>query len=60
MAFFVGTEEEGTYRANRDGFTQYQFRVRRLVDISRIDMLVSLFGDRAHSSAPCVLAIARK
>ena len=37
-------------------FTQYQLRVRRLVDISRIDMSVSLFGDRAHSPillCPC-------
>ena len=51
-----GTEDGGTYRANREGFTQYQLRVRRLVDISRIDMSVSLFGDGAHSpisSAPC-------
>ena len=49
VAFLGGTEDEGTYRANREGFTQYQLRVRRLVDISRIDMSVSLFGDSAHS-----------
>ena len=49
VAFLGGTEDEGTYRANREGFTQYQLRVRRLVDISRIDMSVSLFGSSAHA-----------
>ena len=53
VAFLGGTEDEGTYRANREGFTQYQLRVRRLVDISRIDMSVSLFGSSAH--APIIL-----
>ena len=52
VAFLGGTEDEGTYRANREGFTQYQLRVRRLVDISRIDMSVSLFGSSAHSPNP--------
>ena len=49
VAFLGGTEDEGTYRASREGFTQYQLRVRRLVDISRIDMSVSFFGLSAHS-----------
>ena len=53
VAFLGGTEDEGTYRANREGFTQYQLRVRRLVDISRIDMSVSLLGSSAH--APIIL-----
>ena len=56
VAFLGGTEDEGTYRANREGFTQYQLRVRRLVDISRIDMSLSLFGSSAHSPillCPC-------
>ncbi len=53
VAFLGGTEDEGTYRANREGFAQYQLRVRRLVDISRIDMSVSLFGSSAH--APIIL-----
>ena len=53
-----GTEDEGTYRANpgeaRSRSTQ--LRVRCLVDISRIDMSVSLFGSSAHSPillCPC-------
>ncbi len=53
VAFLGGTEDEATYRANREGFAQYQLRVRRLVDISRIDMSVSLFGSSAH--APIIL-----
>ena len=56
VAFLGGTEDEATYRANREGFTEYQLRVRRLVDISRIDMSVSLFGSSAHSPillCPC-------
>jgi isopentenyl diphosphate isomerase/L-lactate dehydrogenase-like FMN-dependent dehydrogenase len=44
VAFLAGTEDEGTYRANREGFEQYQLRVRRLVDFSKTDMSVSLFG----------------
>ena len=56
VAFLGGTEDEATYRANREGFAEYQLRVRRLVDISRIDMSVSLFGSSAHSPillCPC-------
>ena len=53
VAFLGGTEDEGTYRANREGFGQYQLRVRRLVDISAIDMSVSLFGSESH--APIIL-----
>ena len=44
VAFLAGTEDEGTYRANRGGFDVYQLRVRRLVDINKIDMSLSLFG----------------
>ena len=53
VAFLGGTEDETTYRANREGFEQYQLRVRRLVDISKIDMGVSLFGINSH--APIIL-----
>ena len=48
VAFLGGNEDEGTYRANREGFEQYQLRVRRLVDISKMDMSVSLFGIKSH------------
>ena len=45
VALMAGSDEhEGTYRANREGFDQYQLRVRRLVDVSKTDMSVSLFG----------------
>ena len=56
VAFLGGTEDEGDAPATREGFTQYQLRVRRLVDISGIDMSVSLFGSSAHSPillCPC-------
>lgn len=53
VAVLAGSENEGTYRANREGFEQYQLRVRRLVDISKIDMSVSLFGIESH--APIIL-----
>ena len=53
VAFLGGTEDEGTYRANREGFKQYQLRVRRLVDIRKTDMSLSLFGTETHS--PIVL-----
>src|SRR5690606_2465386 len=32
-----GTDGDGTLHANRLGFTRYQIRPRRLVDVSRID-----------------------
>ena len=31
----TGTDDDGTVRANREGFSRYQLRMRRLVDISR-------------------------
>ncbi|HEX5217204.1 MAG TPA: alpha-hydroxy acid oxidase [Vicinamibacterales bacterium] len=33
----TGSDDDGTIRANRDGFNRYGLRVRRLVDVSRID-----------------------
>jgi isopentenyl diphosphate isomerase/L-lactate dehydrogenase-like FMN-dependent dehydrogenase len=53
VAFLAGTEDERTYRANREGFEQYQLRVRRLIDVSKTDMSVSLFG--TTSSRPILL-----
>jgi 4-hydroxymandelate oxidase len=39
-----GGDDDATIQANRDGFSRYQLRVRRLVDVSRIDMSVGVFG----------------
>ena len=40
----TGVDDDGTIRANRDGFSKYQLRVRRLRDVARIDMSVKLIG----------------
>jgi 4-hydroxymandelate oxidase len=39
-----GIEGENTLRANRDGFTRFQLRPRRLVDTTTLDTSVTLFG----------------
>jgi 4-hydroxymandelate oxidase len=39
----TGVDDDATIRANREGFTRFQIRSRRLVDVSRIDMGVRLF-----------------
>jgi isopentenyl diphosphate isomerase/L-lactate dehydrogenase-like FMN-dependent dehydrogenase len=39
-----GGEDGGTIRANRDGFEHYAIRPRRLIDVSKVDTSVSLFG----------------
>ena len=49
----TGVDGEETLRANRDGFTRYQLRPRRFVDVSRIDLSTDLFGMRLAS--PIVL-----
>lgn len=45
----TGTDDDATIRANRDGFTHYELRVRRLVDVSRIDMSVTILGTKWES-----------
>ena len=40
----TGTDDDGTIRANREGFTRYDLRVRRLVDVGTIDASVRLLG----------------
>ncbi len=42
----TGTDDDGTVRANRDGFNRYQLRVRRLVDTSKVDLSSRLLGVR--------------
>src|SRR3954464_2426809 len=41
-----GVDDDATLQANREGFTHYQLRSRRLVDTSKIDMSVELFGTK--------------
>lgn len=50
----TGVDAEATLNANREGFTRYQLRVRRLVDVRKVDMSVRLFGT-AHDS-PIIIA----
>jgi 4-hydroxymandelate oxidase len=40
----TGVESDATIRANREGFTKFQIRARRLVDTSQLDTRVRLFG----------------
>ena len=39
-----GAEDQATVRANREGFTRYGIRPRRLVDIDKTDLSIRLFG----------------
>ncbi len=39
-----GIDDEVTLRANREGFLKFQFRPRRLVDVSKVDMSVEILG----------------
>jgi isopentenyl diphosphate isomerase/L-lactate dehydrogenase-like FMN-dependent dehydrogenase len=45
----TGTDGEETLRANPRGFDRYQLRVRRFVDVSRIDMGMEIFGQTFSS-----------
>jgi isopentenyl diphosphate isomerase/L-lactate dehydrogenase-like FMN-dependent dehydrogenase len=49
----TGVDGEDTLKANREGFTRYQLRTRRFVDVSRIDFSTDLFGMKLAS--PIVL-----
>jgi 4-hydroxymandelate oxidase len=42
----TGTDDDGTVRANREGFERLALRPRRLIDVHKIDASVSLFGTR--------------
>jgi 4-hydroxymandelate oxidase len=50
----TGVDDDATLRANREAFTKYALRARRLVDTTKIDMSVELFGTRWET--PVVLA----
>jgi len=42
----TGTDDDGTIKANREGFTRWALKPRRLVDMRTLDAGVSLFGTR--------------
>jgi 4-hydroxymandelate oxidase len=50
----TGVDDDGTVRANREGYSHIQIRSRRLVDVENVDMSVSLLG--AKWSTPIVLS----
>jgi isopentenyl diphosphate isomerase/L-lactate dehydrogenase-like FMN-dependent dehydrogenase len=39
-----GVDDDATLKANRDGFTHYRLRPRRLVDVSTVDLHAEVFG----------------
>jgi len=45
----TGVDSDDTLRANREGFTRFQIRPRRLVDVSSSDMSVNVLGAEADS-----------
>lgn len=50
----TGVDDDGTLRANREGFARYQIRSRRLIDVSKIDTSVRLLG--GDWKTPIILA----
>ena len=42
----TGTLDDSTSRANRTGFSKWQLRLRRLVDVKRLDTSIELLGKR--------------
>lgn len=52
----TGVDGDATLRANREGFDRIRLRPRRLVDVSRVDTSIELFGERWETPialAPC-------
>lgn len=45
----TGTDDDATIQANRVGMQRYAMRVRRLVDVSKTDMSVEIFGRKYAS-----------
>ena len=50
----TGVDDDGTVRANREGYSRIQIRARRLIDVENLDMSVNLFGTKWNS--PIVLS----
>ena len=44
-----GLDDEVTLRANREGFQKFQLNPRRLVDVSKVDTSIELFGIKYDS-----------
>ena len=42
----TGTDDDGTIRANREAMDRYAIRARRLVDVSKVDTSVTIFGKK--------------
>jgi len=42
----TGTDDDGTIRANREGFNHWALKPRRLVDVRSVDASVSLYGTK--------------
>src|SRR5438034_7797329 len=42
----TGVDDDGTVRANREGYSRIQIRARRLINVEDIDMSVNLFGTK--------------
>jgi 4-hydroxymandelate oxidase len=40
----TGSDDDGTLRANREGYARWDLRVRRLVDVSKLDTSVQMLG----------------
>ncbi len=49
-----GVDDDLTLRANREAFSRIQIRPRRMVDVSKVDLSIELFGTRWET--PIVLA----
>ena len=43
----TGVDSDATLRANRAGFTRFQIRPRRLVDVSSPDLSIDILGTQA-------------
>jgi len=50
----TGVDDDGTVRANREGYSRIQIRARRLIDVENLDTSVNLFGTKWNS--PIVLS----
>jgi 4-hydroxymandelate oxidase len=50
----TGVDDDGTLRANREGYSRIQIRARRLINVEDIDMSVKLFGTKWNT--PIVLS----
>ena len=50
----TGVDDDGTVRANREGYMRIQIRARRLINVENIDMSTSLFGTKWNT--PIVLS----